>query len=40
MVLTPKGRVSRYFLGIEYPSTDIRAALVDASNEKIGKPAE
>jgi protein SCO1/2 len=40
VVLTPKGRVSRYFLGIDYPSHDVRVALADASNEKIGNPAD
>jgi protein SCO1/2 len=40
IVLTPEGRISRYFLGIEYPSTDVRAALIDASHEKMGKPAD
>jgi protein SCO1 len=36
VVLTPQGRVSRYFYGILYPSRDVRLALVEASNEKIG----
>jgi protein SCO1/2 len=40
VVLTPKGRVSRYFPGIDYPSPDIQGALVDASNEKIGNPVD
>jgi len=40
MVLTPQGKVSRYFYGIQYPAQDVRLALVEASNEKIGNPAE
>jgi protein SCO1/2 len=36
VVLTPQGRVSRYFYGILYPPRDIRLALIEASNEKIG----
>ncbi|MFZ0960030.1 MAG: SCO family protein [Terriglobia bacterium] len=40
MVLTPQGKVSRYFYGIQYPSRDIRLALVEASSEKIGNPVD
>jgi protein SCO1 len=40
VVLTPQGKVSRYFYGIQYPSRDIRLALVEASNEKIGSPVD
>lgn len=36
MVLTPQGRVSRYFYGLEYSSKDIRLGLVEAADEKIG----
>lgn len=36
MVLTPKGRVARYFFRLEYPSRDIRFALVEAAENKIG----
>jgi len=36
MVLTPQGRVSRYFYGIEYPPRDLRFALVEASGGRIG----
>jgi protein SCO1 len=35
-VLTPAGRVSRYFAGIEYPPKEVRLALVEASNSHIG----
>lgn len=36
MVLTPAGKVSRYFYGIQYPSRDVRLGLVEASSERIG----
>jgi protein SCO1/2 len=40
MVLTPQGRVSRYFYGIQYPQRDVRLALVEASSGKIGNMAD
>jgi len=40
LVLTPQGRISRYFFGIEYPPRDLRLALVDASAGKIGSPVD
>lgn len=36
VVLTPVGRIARYFFGIEYPAKDLRLGLVEASEEKIG----
>ena len=36
MVLTPDGKISRYFAGIEYPPKELRRALVEASNRRIG----
>ena len=40
MVLTPQGKLSRYFYGIQYPAGDLRLALVEASNNKIGNPVD
>jgi len=40
MLLTPQGRVSRYFYGVEYPARDLRFGLVDASAGKIGTPID
>jgi protein SCO1 len=40
LVLTPEGRISRYFYGIEYPARDVRLGLVDASSGKIGTPVD
>ncbi len=39
-VLTPKGRLSRYFYGVEYAPRDLRLGLVEASHEKIGSPVD
>ena len=36
MVLTPQGRVSRYFYGVDFPPKDLRMGLVEASQGKIG----
>lgn len=35
MFATPDGRLSQYLSGIDYPSRDVRLALVNASNRKI-----
>lgn len=40
MLITPDGRISRYFYGVEYPSRDVRFGLVDASAGKIGTPID
>jgi len=40
MLLTPDGRISRYFYGVEYPARDVRFGLVDASAGKIGTPID
>ena len=36
MVLTPQGRISRYFYGVDFPPKDLRMGLVEASQNKIG----
>ena len=36
ILLTPQGKVSKYFYGIDYSPTDLRLGLVQASDEKIG----
>ena len=36
MVLTPKGKISRYFYGVEYKPKDVKFSLVEASKGKIG----
>jgi protein SCO1/2 len=40
MVLTPEGRLSRYFYGIEYGPRDVRLALIEAADRRIGTPAD
>jgi protein SCO1/2 len=40
MILTPDGRVSRYFYGVEYAPRDVRLGLVEASKNKIGSPVD
>lgn len=36
VILTPEGKVSRYFFGIEFPPRDLRLGLVEASGNQIG----
>ena len=40
LLLTPEGRISRYFFGIQYPPSNVRLGLVDASSGKIGSPVD
>lgn len=36
VVLTPQGKISKYFYGLEYPAGNLRLAIDQASNGKIG----
>jgi protein SCO1 len=36
MVLTPDGKISRYLYGVEFPARDLRLAVVEASEGKVG----
>ena len=36
VVVTPQGKVSHYFFGVEFSAFDVRLALVDAAQGKIG----
>jgi protein SCO1/2 len=40
MLLTPEGKISRYFYGIQFPSRELRLGLVEASEGKIGTPVD
>jgi protein SCO1/2 len=40
MVLTPQGKISRYFYGVDFPPKDLRLGLVEASQNKIGNPVD
>jgi protein SCO1/2 len=39
-ILTPQGKLSKYFYGIEYSPKDMRLAMVEASQNKIGNPVD
>ena len=39
-VVTPEGRLARYFYGIDYPPRDVRLALVEAADNSIGTLAD
>lgn len=36
MLVTPEGRVSRYFTGVDFPTREVRYSLIEASMGKIG----
>jgi protein SCO1/2 len=40
MIATPDGRISRYLYGVDYAPRDLRLALVEASEKKIGSPVD
>lgn len=40
MFATPDGRLSKYISGVDYPSRDLRLALLDASEKKISNPVD
>jgi protein SCO1/2 len=40
MVLTPRGRIARYFYDVNYSPRDLRLGLVEAAENKIGSPAD
>lgn len=40
VLLTPAGRISRYFYGIEYPARELKYALIEASSSRIGSPID
>jgi len=40
MIVTPDGRLSKYFYGVEYAPRDVRLGLVEASLDKIGTPVD
>ena len=39
-LITPAGRISRYFYGIEYPARELKVALAEASASRIGSPID
>ena len=40
MILTPDGRIARYFYGVQYPPRDVRLGLVEAAAGTIGSPTD
>ncbi len=40
IILTPKGKISKYFRDIAFPARDLRLGLVEASESKIGSPTD
>jgi protein SCO1/2 len=40
MILTPQGKIARYFYGIEFAPRDLRLGLVEASAGQIGTPID
>ncbi len=40
IILTPQGKIGRYFYVLQYSSTDLRLGLVEASANKIGSPVD
>jgi protein SCO1/2 len=40
MVVTPEGKMSRYFYGIDYAPKDIKFGIMESAQEKVGTPAE
>lgn len=40
VVLTPKGKVARYFFGVQFNPSDLRLGLVESSENTIGSPTD
>jgi protein SCO1/2 len=40
MITTPEGKMSRYLYGIDYAPKDLKFAIMESSQDKIGNPAE
>jgi protein SCO1/2 len=40
MIVTPEGKLSKYFYGIEYAPKDVKFGIMDSSKDRIGNPAE
>lgn len=40
MMTTPRGKLSRYYYGIEYPARDLRLGLIESAQNKIGSPVD
>jgi len=40
VIVTPGGRISRYFFGVDFPPDELRKSLLDAASERIASPVE
>lgn len=40
VILTPQAKISQYFLGLDYPTPELRRALVHAAGGRLGSPVE
>jgi len=40
MVLTPEGKISKYFYGVEFSARDLRFGMIEASRGRIGSPVD
>lgn len=40
VLLTPEGKIARYFYGVEFPPRDLRFGLIEASQGRIGSPVD
>jgi protein SCO1/2 len=40
LVVTPEGKISKYFYGVEYSARDLRLGMIDASQGRIGSPVD
>jgi protein SCO1/2 len=40
MIATPEGKLSKYLTGVEYQPRDVRLALLEASDHRIGSPTD
>jgi protein SCO1 len=40
MLLTPSGRIARYFMGLGYSARDLQLSLIEASHNQIGSPVQ
>lgn len=40
ILLTPQGKIARYFFRLEYPAKDMRFGIIEASKNKIGSPLD
>lgn len=40
MIVTPDGKIARYFYGVEYEPKDLKLGLIEASHDTIGSPVD